>query len=147
MWHYFFYLTHLKGCHFTQPVFTQISVVGILNFLAFLTCLMLPIKISCNLSWHNFLLRDTFKNYTVRGEYVFLFWLTVQPSTYLVLPTVGPTVHIARRLCIQADIQQRVRLKLAPLLDNQFLVRRLNHSATRQEKNWQMNQHLYTNCG
>ena len=53
------------GCHFTQPGFTQISIVGILNFLAFLTCLMVPIKISCHLSRHIFLLHGTLNNYTV----------------------------------------------------------------------------------
>ena len=61
----FYDLLHFKGCHFTQPGFTQILAIGISNFLAFLTCLMVPIKISCHLSRHNFLLHSILKNYTV----------------------------------------------------------------------------------
>jgi len=74
-------LFHFKGCHFTLPGFIQISVVGISNFLAFLTCLMIPIKISCHLSRHNFLLRGALKNCTV-------IWIpiTLVPSSCALAP-------------------------------------------------------------
>ena len=77
-WRPFFDFVCFNGCHFTQPGFTQISVVGISNFLAFLTCLMVPIKISCHLSRHNFLLHSTLKNYTVIPLFFLYFALKKQ---------------------------------------------------------------------